>query len=363
MLSIINKREHLHKNFYILLLLLIACSSKSEKQEVQVKVLHEFTLTDETQEHLIRLYTQVIDNPEVDELVFTNYGSAVGVVITDYQGNFIEKIGEKGRGPKELLTSRFFGAQDSNQILVLDKALALFKMYNRTSEEVGLFTYPVKDGISITSRNMSFCNEKWYAGFQLLGTPPLPSTPTIAIFDKKNLSLIDTLGGYDPFFNGRKEILQETSYSLDCENEIVYTVQGKTPKVQAFSTASGELLGSTEIHPPSFKVSEKFITMASNPQEMSRYLSEEQSISLHLAHNDSCLYLVFRNDSGIYKRNRVLNESSHFVGVYDKNTFDFIGEVKVSGAILGATKRGNLIMLKDEENLGIQIIEIVPKSS
>lgn len=338
------------------------CVNKKEQEKLKAVPIHDFELSETTQEYLLRLYTQVVDNPDKDELLFTNYGSVVGVVITDYQGNFIEKIGEKGRGPKELLTSRFFGARDSNKVLILDKALALFKLYNRESGEVSLYPYEVKTGISITSRNISFCNDMWYAGGQMLDVAPRPSTPTIAKFDK-NLSLIDTLGGYDPFFNGRKDILQETSYSLDCENEIVYTVQGKTPKIQAFSTATGDLLGSTEIHPPSFKVSEKFITMASNPQEMSRYLSEEQSISLHLAHNDSYLYLVFRNDSGIYKRNRVLNESSHFVGVYDKNTFDFIGEVKVSGAILGTTKRGNLIMLKDEENLGIQIIEIVPTSS
>lgn len=340
------------------MMLALGCNKKKSSSNIKVSVVNDFSFSEETKKYLVSLYTQVVDDPVNDELLFTNYRSEVGIVITDYNGEFIQKLGEKGRGPKEIQSSRYFGTNGKGKVVILDKALASFKEFDRETEEVNIFSYPIKQGVSVTSRNLTFCKDRWYAGFQLIGKATLPSTPTISVFDK-SFNLLDTLGGYDPFFGGRQDVLQETSYSLDCENQIIYTVQGKTPKIQSFSTQSGKSLSSTLTSPSSFNVSEKFITMVANPQEMSRYLSEEQSISLHLAQNKAYVFLVFRNDSGVYKRNRVLNESEHFVAIYDKETLEFLGEVKVSGAILGATKRGNLIMLKDEENLQIQIIQIV----
>jgi hypothetical protein len=343
----------------LLLLISIVLGCTNEIKDPEIITTNDFVLSDSTKEHLLSLYTQVVDNPEVDELLFANYGSSIGVIITDYDGNFVRKIGEKGRGPKEILSSRFFGAKDSAAILILDKKLGKFKLYNSETEVVQLFDYTFNQGVSITSRGISFCKEKWFSGVQLIGKPTLPSVPTIAVFDTA-FSLIDTLGGYDPYFDGRDDILQETTYSLDCENGVIYTVQGKTPKIQAFSIHSGNHLGSTEITPPLFKVSDKFISMSYSSQSWARYLSEEQSISLHLSHDEHHLFLVYRNDSGVYKKRRALNESEHIVAVFNKESFDYLGEVKVPGAILGSTKKGELIMLKDEEALRFQFIKIIP---
>mgnify|MGYP003136327207 FL=1 len=59
--------------FYLLFLLVLACDTKKENNIIQVKGVHEFTLSDETQEHLVSIYTQVVDNPVRDELLFTNH--------------------------------------------------------------------------------------------------------------------------------------------------------------------------------------------------------------------------------------------------------------------------------------------------
>ncbi|HAH52217.1 MAG TPA: hypothetical protein DCL80_13575 [Balneola sp.] len=348
--------------FYLLFLLVLACDTKKENNIIQVKGVHEFTLSDETQEHLVSIYTQVVDNPVRDELLFTNHRSEVGVVITDYEGNFIEKVGKKGRGPKEIESSRNFGAKNEKKVVILDKAQSIFKEYNRESGEVELFTYPVKDGISITSRNLTFCSEKWFAGLNLLTKPALTTAPTIAVFDT-SFVLVDTLGGYDPFFAGRKDILQETTYDLNCEESVIYTAQGKTPNIQVFSVETGKKLGSTSKKPSSFNISDTFIQMVSSPQEMTKFLSEEQSISLHVAHNDNLLFLIFRNDHGVYKRIRVLNESEHFVAVYDRKNLKYIGETKLDGAILGSTKNGYLIMLKDENEMKFELIDVSVKPS
>ncbi len=337
--------------------LLFCCGEFNTERYVVTSPVHSFELSEETKEYLVSIYTQVVDNPNSDELLFTNYGSEVGVVITDYNGNFIEKVGEKGRGPKELQSSRYFGAQNDSKVVVLDKALAFFKVFDRSSEEVQLFPYPIKDGISVTSREITFCNDRWFTGVQLNNSQPFITTPTIGVFDT-SFVLVDTLGGYDPFFQGRRDILQETTYDLNCEENKIYTVQGKTPNIQVFSIDSGNRLGITSKKPPSFNLSDKFIELVTSPQEMTRYLSEEQSISLHVTHNDKYLFLVFRNDGGIYRRRRVLNESIHFVAVFDRESLEYVGEVQLDGAILGSTKDGYLIVLKDEDQLRFEIIEV-----
>ena len=58
-----------------------------------------------------------------------------------------------------------------------------------------------------------------------------------------------------------------------------------------------------------------------------------------------------------------MNESEHFVAVYDRKNLKYIGETKLDGAILGSTKNGYLIMLKDENEMKFELIDVSVKPS
>ena len=318
-------------------------------------------LSPETQQQLPRMYTTVLSNPNDSELAFSNFTSPLGIVITDHDGDFITKLGTEGRGPGELQSTRYFGFDDNNNIVVLDKVSASFLYFNRDTDEIGQFPYPINKGVSITSRNLEFCKGYWYLGTQFIGKPTLPEVPTISVFDT-TFTLVDSLGGYDPFFNGRSTIMQETEVSIDCDEGVIYSLQNKVPFLQVYSMTSQELIGRTDKIPPSFNLSEKFIRFVSNPRDWVDFLSEEQSLSLRLAHSEKFIFHIFRNERKIYTQPKNYNDSDYFVAVYDKKTFDYLAEVKMPGAVLGSTKNGDLIVLTDEMNYEFEFLRIEPIS-
>lgn len=339
-----------------IIILLFGC--KSEKVfQFEASTIKKLNLSDETQEYLPRMYSTVLNNPYHSELAFSNFTSPLGIVITDYEGKFITKMGEEGRGPGEIQSTRYFGFDDQSNLVILDKTGAFFVYFNRENGKITSYDYPINDGVSVTSRSLEFCNGQWYLGTQFLGQPTLPKIPTIGVFDR-TFTLVDSLGGYDPFFNGRSGIMQETEVSVDCEEGLIFTTQSKVPYVQVFSIEKQGLLGRTTEIPPSFKLSETFYSFVSNPRDWIRFLSEEQSLSLHLTHSDRYIYHVFRNEGKIYTQPKNYNDSEYFVAVYDKKSLRYLDEVQVPGAVLGSTKNGELIVLKDELNSEIHFLKI-----
>lgn len=345
--------------FIIVLVLLIGCSEE-KPEKLEIEVIKEFVLGDKAQEQLHHMHTNVISSTIDDELAFSNTSSPVNVIITDENGQFIEKIGEEGRGPDEIQDARYKGFDDEGNIVVLDKQSAFFKYFNRTTEEVFSYEYPIKEGVVVTTRNLEMCGENWYLGIQLLGESTLTTVPIIGEFDSK-FNLVDKFGGYDPFFKGRADIMNETVTSVDCSNDIVYTSHGKVPYIQAFSIKSKQLVGNTDRIPSSFMLSNKFVTMVTNSNTITKYLSEEQSLSLYLGQDDSYIYHVFRNEKGEFNQRKVLNDSDHYVAVYNKEDLSYVDETKLPGAVLGFTKEGTLIVLKDENEMRFQIISVIKK--
>jgi len=336
---------------------LVGCISYETKGTLKKTVVKEFKLNKEAQERLYRMYTVVMDNPNAQELAFSNYRSPIGIIITNYEGKFIEKIGEEGQGPEEIQSARYFGFDNNHNIVVLDKASAFFKYFNRTSNVVTSYEYPINQSISISSRNLQQCGDNWYLAIQLIGRPTHTTVPTIGVFNSK-FSLIDSLGGYDPYFKGRSGVMQETVIDVDCEAGLIFTTHAKIPFIQEYSIEQKKFIGRTDKLPPSFNISDKFVSMVFSKREFSRYLAEEQSLSLHIAHSDKYIFHVFRNGGSFDPANPNLNDRNHYVAVYSKKNLEYMGETKLNGAVLGYTKDGNLIVLGDESTFVIKFIEI-----
>lgn len=351
--------------FLIISLLVTGCGNSDEKnRELEITVVKEFKLAESTQEYLGRMYPSVASNPEAEELAFSNYISPIRIVITDYNGELVETVGREGRGPEEILSARFFGFDNRQNLVILDKVGGFFKKYNRSTGEVNSFIDPVKEGMFIISRNLQMCEDKWYLGIEMLNLSSDTNVPIIAVFDTA-FNVIDTLGGYDPFFDGRKDVMQDPKISVDCNNKRIYTTHGKVPYIQVFSMDSKKRIGRTSIVPPSFMLSDEFVELITNQREWARFLSEEQSLSLSLAYTDKYIYNVFateRKPDNQSQQKQNFTDRDYFVAAYDKESLEYLGETKLSGPAIGSTKEGNLIVLKNELTFEIQFIQITPVS-
>lgn len=310
----------------------------------------------EVRDHLFRTYTTADYNRFTGEWLFSNFTPPIQLVITDSTGRFVEKVGSAGRGPEEILSSRYFGFDDSANVLVLDKTSAFFKLYYRDRSSVTSFDYPIKDGVSVTSRNLEYCEDNWYAGLEIIGEPPLPEVPNLVVFDQ-DFQITDTLGAYDPYFEGRRDIMQETLIAIDCEQKIIYTTHAKLPFIQKFSLSNDSLLVRSETVPGSFNLSDTFISMVTSRTEMNRYLSEDQSLSVHLLQSDSFIYHVFRNERTSQVDNKITN-SDYYLALYDKATLEYLGEFPIPGLALGNNDKGEILVLIDEVNYRFKLLGI-----
>lgn len=341
----------------LLVLLFIGCNAHESDNTLKTKIVSDFRLSDKSKEHINGLYTVVMDNPSAQELAFANVKSPLGIVITDYNGEFVEKIGREGPGPNEIRDSRYFGFDNDHNIIILDKRTALFKQFDRTTSEVTSYKYPIDKGINVTSRNLQQCGNKWYLAIQLLGRPTSTAVPIVGVFNSE-FKMIDSFGGYDPFFKGRKTLMQEPVIDVDCEAGLIYTTHAKIPFIQVYSLEQGKRVGRTKRIPSSFRISDKFIPIVKNPRAFTKYLAEEQSVSLHIVHSSSYIFLIVRNNGNADYRNPNLNDREHFVAAYDKENLQYIGEAKIDGAVLGSTKEGDLIVLADELKYRINYVRV-----
>lgn len=301
--------------------LVLSGSTNLVKPTITVEVVREFTLSEETQDYLHRMYTVVMDNPSSNELAFANFFSPIQVVITDYNGEFVDRIGKEGRGPDEIQDTRYFGFDSYQNMVVLDKTSAFFKHHNRSSGDVRSYESLIREGVHVTTRNLEPCGEYWYLGVEFLGEGSFEQVPIIGVFDEQ-FKLVEKLGGYDPFFAGRIDLMREIVVSVDCEKRLVYTTHGKTPYIQVFSMDRPGRVHRTIQKPPSFNLSNKFIPMVGEPREHFRYLAREQSISLHLEHSEHHIYHVFRNEHDNDKTERFFNDRDYYVAVYDIDTYE-----------------------------------------
>lgn len=339
---------------------LFSFKEQNRVKNLELTVTKEFDLTQESQNLLYNMYTVVSHRYDESELAFANFDSPARIVITDYEGNLVDTVGGQGRGPKEVESARYFGFDEVGNVVILDRSLALFKYFDRKNKSVTSYNYPIRKGISVSSRVLQQCGEKWFLGIQMLGEPTLPKTPTIGVFNKK-FELIDAVGGIDSFFEQGSGIMTETVIDVDCDEKLIYTSHAKIPFIQVFSIEQNKFVGRSQDLPNSFMLSDTFIKRVTSPTEMSRYLTEEQSLNLGIYHSEAYIYLIFRNDNYSKPHERFLNIGDHYVAAFTKKSMEYLGEAKLEGAVLGATKEGELIVLKNENNYTFQFVKVSPK--
>src|SRR5690554_3645045 len=100
--------------------IVIGCSKEQKGKELEVTVVLDFLLSEEAQKHLHRMSTIALDYKENNEIAFSNPTSPIGIVVTDYDGKFVEKIGKEGRGPDEVMSTRNFGFDGDGNVVILD---------------------------------------------------------------------------------------------------------------------------------------------------------------------------------------------------------------------------------------------------
>lgn len=356
--------KNFSENLIILVLSILfisSCGKNDLSSKLNVVTQRTITLDSTAAQHLGNVYPFIASSPSEEYLALSNVKNPVGVVVVDYEGNFVAQYGSRGRGPKEILSARFFGFDNNNHVNIYDKSLALIKEFKSSTDSVKSYQPPIKSNVNISSRLLEQCNSSWIAGVTQLDENyrTKKKSAIIGIFNEE-FKLKELFGSMDPYMEGHNSILSPTITSVDCENELVYTSHEKIPFIQIYDLNTQSRVGRIEHVPPSFKLSDQFLEIAGNMQNVRDFLINEQSSSIFLAHTKDYIVLPFRNETSDFFITRNFNDREHFLAVFSKEDYKFIDEIPIDGAPLGRTKEGYIITLvnRNPDNFQIKFLKI-----
>lgn len=350
--------------FLSIFLILIGCKDREiENGIIEFAVKKEFTLDEASTNKLFSFYPRATSANQSDIIGFSNTKSPVGIILVDYDGNFIEQVGSEGRGPAEILSSRYFGfSQNDKTLAVRDNSSALIKKFNRSNDSVESHEDHFKDGINITSNIMTQCKDSWYLGVSFYQEEDQDSVNTIGVFDS-DFRLEKTFGYSDPFFQGNKDVLKKPILHVNCNEGLIYLTHYKVPYIQIYELENYSLKHRIDFKPESFKLSDEFIEMIYDREAYHDLLVNEQSSSLFVYDNEEHIILIFRQATEDYFESRDFNDFIHRAAIYSKKNYSFIGEISIDGIPMGSTKEGYLINMlnEDQDEYRIQLLNVVSK--
>lgn len=352
-------------NFKLLLvlgaLIFLGCENKDRNKIIDFELKEEFTLSETATDKLFSFYPRATSANKSDVLGFANTDSPIGIILVDYDGNFIEQIGSEGRGPAELLSPRYFGfSENDEELIIRDNNLSMIKKFNRNTGDVASYDDYLKDGINITSNIMKQCKDNWYLGISFFQEANQDSVNTIGVFDS-DFRLIKTFGYPDPFFRGNKDVLKKPILNIDCEENLIYVTHYKVPYIQVYELKDHSLVHRIDHKPESFKISEQFTEMVYDREAFQDMLINKQSSSIFIFNNEKYIILVFRQATENYFKHRDFNDFIYDAAVYSKYNYSLIDEIPIHGIPMGATKEGYLINMLNEnqDEYTIQLLDVV----
>lgn len=346
----------------IIPLLLVFCS-KEYDNKISVEIIHEIKLESEATRQINRLYPNMTTSPDQEYLAISNITQPAHILLVDYDGHLIKRVGSQGRGPDEIERATNFGLSKSGTVVVEDKGQALIKEFHVQSDSVTSFDTPIKEDIYITSLNFTQCDDYWIIGIDHLAdgfqATPEDGTPVIGVFDQE-FNIVKTAGNYDSFMKGEQSIQQEPVISVDCNRDLAFTGHGKIPFIQIVDLKEDAVVGRIDSKPPSFMLSNEFIDMIEDISDYEEFLITEQSMTSHITHDEAHIIQTFFNETREYFESRDHRARDHYIAVYDRENLSFLGELQLEGAAMGSTNNGHIIELVDDdpENFTIRFLNV-----
>lgn len=278
-------------------------------------------------------------------------------------GSFYSVIGKKGRGPDELLTVSSFDINKNNEVAIFDGSQRMLKIFTLDGRLIGSNNILENADFSLVPHYL-----RWYKG-KLAGTI-IDLDSRFEPYNSRLLALINDDGSTDAVFGKfdrfSKQDHRETFVSLlavDEDNNVAYTNLQSSPYFQIYDLESFEriLYGG--------EMTEAF-------NKPSQVVTPQTSLSkiMLLVENTSVFAHIFLTDEYFIQHMQILTKEwfdtsdytakENILVFYDRETNEFIKEVKVDGITPLAIQNGKMYAVEnfDPDHFTIGIYEINTKT-
>jgi hypothetical protein len=256
-------------------------------------------------------------------------------------GNLETVFGKKGSGPEEFQQILGISISEKNEVLVYDESLNKIKIFSGKGRfvksangvkdlnlfEASNFILYHHDSVYVPTIDMKFRNEPW-------------NTHLITKFDvdKNNLHYI---GKYSKEIESAKNTDYSPIYTYDTQEKTFYVTYNSVPVIQKFSL-NGDLI--SEIYNPSINIrkpARRLEASTSRSETLKQLNLVSTPRNLFITEDYLILYFFNKNESG---------PDSLYISVFDKLTFEYLGDSAVPSPVKFVDRYSNLIFLEKAIN-------------
>lgn len=338
---------------------MISCAKKSNTVvETGVHLNNITTITLKKTEPLFGRFVEKFRVSESGDLLVFSDRIQDRIFVYDREGNFINVIGERGKGPKGLISVHAFAITSNNEVYVFDLNQRLFKTFDLNGEVIKSVSFLDEAPFGPIPYEAHISNQKIITPIiesQFLLTPEKSRLLAQINLDGKVDSVF---GSFDSFAEEDRHYTHFTNIAIDEEKDVVYTNLSTSPYIQAFDlsdfkkteyfgiVSKSHSLPTKEIHPtlPVSEIKRRSVNQTSN---VGLYVTD---------------HFIIQHMQILTKEWIDLNDYSakeNILVLYDKETYEFSKEIPVEHT-LGAVKNNQLYFIEDfnPDNYTIGVYEI-----
>ncbi|HLR77117.1 MAG TPA: 6-bladed beta-propeller [Balneolaceae bacterium] len=357
--------------YFFFCLFLISCSSDTKKIDGYNK-----SSVNKRQLKLCHLRSFAIKNP-VDTIVIADPFSAFQIssngdrfafydimynhiVVTDSLGNFLFTAGNQGKGPAEFINLTSWNFDEYKNLIAFDTKQRMVKIFGASGalkKAVNVFSNKKLLGFG---RVLFARDSLVYIGVLEAKFSNLKNTENsklIALNDYDG-ELLKTFGKYDPYVSQATMYTAQPIYDIDFQKNKIYSTHMNSYRMQVYNLNNSNRMAYFGHRSTHFKEVEEEVSPFA-PRSEIRKMGLQQSFTKGLYLTDRYVLLCFYNLTEKYYQTRSPQGKDFFISIYDRKSFNFIGEISLPYA-LGAVQNNKLYLVEDNnpDNYTIGVYEI-----
>ena len=342
----------------LVLIFILGCSQKSEQKveyDLEFELSEVLVLEPQNPMTLGRSMGITPVAPDQSRFLVKNHNNSY-VNVFSRDGDHLHHFGEPGRGPEEIDRIFMSGFDDELNVLIWDAGQDLLKFFDSNGDFIRADEAFISRGIWSRENLLHFTGSGWILPVEIPGAQAWDDRESVALFND-DFSEQTIGGGWDPFYKESATILQHPLITYDRESNHTWIVHRTSPSIRVIDHSLNEVHKISH-HSPNFLQADQDILMEFSVEERQQALSRT-SLLMQPYLTDRYFIHYFINQTEEVFQTLDSSDAGLFVAVYDRFTYEYLGEIEIPGVLTGVIDNQLMVLLdEDPDNFTIGLYEI-----
>lgn len=349
-----------------IILILISCTKIEDtkgdsEKKLSLSKIEQIVL--ENEEPLFGRFLEIIKVSDNGDFFMFNDLLQQKVYVFDEKGNFINRIGETGKGPKGIVNISGFDFINGNEIFIYDSSQRMFKTFHIDGSLKKTVSFKPEGDFSIPPFHINYYNNNIFT--------PIVESAYIGNLEKSKLiakinldGKVDTLfGRHDEYTAKDNHYVFKNILTIDNKKERIYVALPTSPFIQEYDLKDYSLIKYFGEKTESHRIPENEITRYLPISEVQKRANNTSSnFSIHTTTD----YIILHRQilTSEWMETSFIDEKENIILIYNKSNYELEAEMKTNH-LLGAVRNNKLYFIEDfnPDHYTIGIYELIKEGT